>query len=146
MIRVRVALHSFVRASVDEAPDGPRHNRRHDHPHSQEQSNFQHHRVGPLEHFVSQSTRRLAAANPPGHGPTLYPQRVKEQGCSGHLSTIKTRNTSTRRAGLRRAGSPRPVLTGPNQEWALDFVHHGADSGRAFRVLSVVDVYTRECH
>ena len=119
MIRVRVALHSFVRAGVDEAPDGPRHNRRHGHPRSQKQSNFQHHRVGPLEHFVSRSTRRLAPAGPLDRGPTLYLERVKEQGCSGHPSTIKTRNTSTRKAGLRRAGSPRPVLTGPNQEWAL---------------------------
>jgi len=49
------------------------------------------------------------------------------------------------RKRLRRAGSPRPVLTGPNQEWALDFVHDAAESGRGFRALSVLDVYTREC-
>jgi putative transposase len=36
-------------------------------------------------------------------------------------------------------------LTGANQEWALDFVHDAAESGRKFRVLSVIDVYTREC-
>jgi hypothetical protein len=36
-------------------------------------------------------------------------------------------------------------VTGANQEWALDFVHDAAESGRKFRVLSVIDVYTREC-
>jgi RHS repeat-associated protein len=37
------------------------------------------------------------------------------------------------------------MVTGANQEWALDFVHDAAESGRKFRVLSVIDVYTREC-
>jgi putative transposase len=32
-----------------------------------------------------------------------------------------------------------------NQEWALDFVHDAVECGRAIRVLSVVDAYTREC-
>src|SRR6185437_6908168 len=49
------------------------------------------------------------------------------------------------RKHLLRAGSPRPALDGPNQEWALDFVHDSAESGRKFRALSVVDPYTREC-
>lgn len=50
-----------------------------------------------------------------------------------------------RRKHLQRAGAPRPVVTGPNQEWAADFVHDAAESGRKFRVLSVLDVHTREC-
>ena len=29
--------------------------------------------------------------------------------------------------------------------WALDFVHDAVECGRAIRVLSVVDAYTREC-
>jgi putative transposase len=49
------------------------------------------------------------------------------------------------RKRLRREGVPRPALDGPNQEWALDFVHDAAESGRRFRALSVVDPYTREC-
>lgn len=49
------------------------------------------------------------------------------------------------RKHLLRAGSPRPALTAANQEWALDFVHDAAESGRKFRALSVVDPYTREC-
>jgi putative transposase len=50
-----------------------------------------------------------------------------------------------RRKRLLRAGLVRPAGTGANQEWALDFVHDAAESGRKFRVLSVIDVYTREC-
>ena len=49
------------------------------------------------------------------------------------------------RKRLRREGSPRPALMAANQEWALDFVHDAAGSGRKFRALSVVDPYTREC-
>ena len=50
-----------------------------------------------------------------------------------------------RRKRLTRALRPRTVLTGPNQEWALDFASDMAASGQRLRVLSVVDVYTREC-
>lgn len=49
------------------------------------------------------------------------------------------------RKRLLRAGVVRPAVTEPNQEWALDFVHDAAASGRKFRVLSVLDVFTREC-
>jgi putative transposase len=34
---------------------------------------------------------------------------------------------------------------GPNQRWSLDFVSDALNSGRHFRVLTVVDDYTREC-
>src|SRR5579859_5096850 len=47
-----------------------------------------------------------------------------------------------RRKRLRRAGFVRPAVTGANQEWAVDFVHDAAESGRKFRVLSVLDVDT----
>jgi transposase InsO family protein len=32
-----------------------------------------------------------------------------------------------------------------NQEWALDFAHDVLAAGRTIRVLSLVDVFTREC-
>lgn len=44
-----------------------------------------------------------------------------------------------------RVGQPLHAWTAANQEWALDFVHDAVDCGRAIRVLSVVDAYTREC-
>lgn len=51
----------------------------------------------------------------------------------------------TRRKRLRRAMCPRPMLTAPNQEWAVDFVSDVAASGRRLRIFTVVDSYTREC-
>ena len=50
-----------------------------------------------------------------------------------------------RRKHCVRAGLPQRTLTTANQEWALDFVHDAVECGRAIRVLSVVDAYTREC-
>lgn len=44
-----------------------------------------------------------------------------------------------------RVGQPLQMRTAANQEWALDFAHDAVDCGRAIRVLSVVDAYTREC-
>ncbi len=44
-----------------------------------------------------------------------------------------------------REGKPLLLRTAANQEWALDFVHDAVECGRAIRVLSVVDAYTREC-
>jgi len=44
-----------------------------------------------------------------------------------------------------RVGQPLRAWTAANQEWALDFVHDAVACGRAIRVLSVVDAYTREC-
>lgn len=51
----------------------------------------------------------------------------------------------TRRKRLERALRPRPILTAPNQEWAIDFASDVAASGRRLRIFSVVDCYTREC-
>jgi putative transposase len=50
-----------------------------------------------------------------------------------------------RRKKLVRVGVTQPVLTAPDQEWSLDFIHDGLASGRTLRVLSVVDNFTREC-
>jgi putative transposase len=49
------------------------------------------------------------------------------------------------RKPLVREGVMKPVLTAANQEWAPDFVHDAMASGRAMRVLSVMDAFTREC-
>jgi putative transposase len=52
---------------------------------------------------------------------------------------------SKKRKHCVRVGQPLRAWTAANQEWALDFVHDAVDCGRAIRVLSVVDAYTREC-
>lgn len=53
-----------------------------------------------------------------------------------------------RRGGRKRAlGTRRPMLVpdAPNMRWSLDFVSDALTDGRCFRVLAVVDDYSREC-
>lgn len=50
-----------------------------------------------------------------------------------------------KRKRLVRERLAEPRLTGPNQEWAMDFVTDGLANGRMVRILTVVDAYTREC-
>jgi putative transposase len=52
----------------------------------------------------------------------------------------------TRRKHLRRTLQPRPVLIAPNQEWAIDFASDVTDAGQRFRVLGVIDGFTRQSH
>jgi len=50
----------------------------------------------------------------------------------------------TRRKHLRRTLEPRPALTAPNQEWALDFASDVTAASQRFRVLGVRDNFTRQ--
>ena len=50
-----------------------------------------------------------------------------------------------KRQRLRGVAPVNPLLTRPNQEWALDFVSDSLSSGRALRALTIVDSYTRVC-
>lgn len=53
-----------------------------------------------------------------------------------------------KRGGRKRAMGTRSPMTlpdQPNQRWSLDFVSDALNNGRRFRVLTVVDDYTREC-
>src|ERR1700677_696957 len=44
----------------------------------------------------------------------------------------------TRRKRLTRVLRPRPLLTAPNQEWAIDFASDVTAGGRRLRIFSVV--------
>jgi putative transposase len=53
-----------------------------------------------------------------------------------------------RRGGRKRALGTRAPLAlpqGPNQRWSLDFLSDQLSDGRRFRILAVVDDFTREC-
>jgi transposase InsO family protein len=51
-----------------------------------------------------------------------------------------------RKRGVRYVrGNDVPVVTTPNERWSIDFVHDRLSTGRAFRVLTVVDDFSREC-
>ena len=52
-----------------------------------------------------------------------------------------------RRGGRKRAlGTRKPMVLpdGPNQRWSLDFVNDAFTDGRRFRILTVIDDFTRE--
>ena len=53
-----------------------------------------------------------------------------------------------RRGGRKRAlgtRAPLAVPDRPNERWSLDFVSDALTDGRRFRILAVVDDFTREC-
>lgn len=53
-----------------------------------------------------------------------------------------------KRGGRKRAlgaRAPATIPQGANQRWSLDFVSDALDDGRRFRVLNVVDDFSREC-
>jgi putative transposase len=64
----------------------------------------------------------------------------KEMGVN-HKKVERTRRKHLSAAALQ----PRPVLTAPNQEWARDFASDVAAAGQRFRVLGVIDSFTRQC-
>jgi putative transposase len=48
----------------------------------------------------------------------------------------------------KRVSQPRvqmPVPVGVNERWSMDFIHDALADGRKFRVLTVVDQFSREC-
>jgi putative transposase len=53
-----------------------------------------------------------------------------------------------RRAGRKRAVGTRAPMTIPqglNQRWSLDFLSDALADGRRFRILAIIDDFTREC-
>lgn len=57
--------------------------------------------------------------------------------------TLKAVRPKRRKSVVRREG--RPTTTAANQRWAMDFIHDTLADGRTVRILSVLDVHTREC-
>jgi putative transposase len=55
---------------------------------------------------------------------------------------VRTKKRSKRAAHAR---VPLPEAAQPNQRWSMDFVSDRLTDGRWFRILTVVDQYTREC-
>jgi putative transposase len=53
--------------------------------------------------------------------------------------------TKQRKKMARRERSPQPVASRPNQCWSMDFVSDKLADGTNFRILTVVDQFTREC-
>ncbi|WP_156876303.1 IS3 family transposase [Salipiger abyssi] len=56
--------------------------------------------------------------------------------------TVRKRGGRKRAIGTR---APMAIPQGPNQRWSLDFVSDSLSDGRRFRVLCVIDDFSREC-
>ena len=50
-----------------------------------------------------------------------------------------------RRKKLTRPRVPMPVPTRPNERWSVDFMADQLANGRRFRILNLVDDYSRKC-
>lgn len=55
---------------------------------------------------------------------------------------VRMRKRRRKRMSLHRGAVP--PATGPNQYWSMDFVHDRLANGRSFRVLTVIDQWSRE--
>ena len=77
---------------------------------------------------------------------------AREGHCVNHKKLFRLYRAE--RLGVRKRGgrkralgtrAPMALPQGVNQRWSLDFVSDALDCGRRFRVLGVVDDFTREC-
>ena len=50
-----------------------------------------------------------------------------------------------RRKRVSQVRVPLATATAPNQRWSMDFVTERLDNGCYFRILTLIDQYTREC-
>lgn len=57
---------------------------------------------------------------------------------------LKVRSRRRKRLAAT-ARKPLPVPSGPGQRWSMDFMRDTLSNGRVFRLLNVVDDFTREC-
>ena len=56
--------------------------------------------------------------------------------------TVRKRGGRKRALGTR---APMAIPQGSNQRWSIDFVQDSIEDGRRFRILNIVDDFTREC-
>lgn len=59
------------------------------------------------------------------------------------LEGLQVRMRVKRRKHMALHRGPAPIPTGRGQRWSMDFVHDALMSGRAFRVLTTVDQWSR---
>jgi putative transposase len=75
-------------------------------------------------------------------GWSINHKRTHRLYCEEGLS-LRRRRPKRRRSAVRRAGRPQP--TSVNEVWAIDFMHDTLADGSLVRVLTGIDVHTREC-
>ena len=75
------------------------------------------------------------------HGWRVHAKRIYRRATEEGL-TVRTQHR-TKAAGRHRV--PQAVATAPNQRWRRGFMRERVADGRWFRMLTVVDQFTREC-
>ncbi len=96
--------------------------------------------------------RELAAARPRFGYPRLH-VLLRREGWKVNIKRVyrlykleglevRTKKRRKRASHLRVVP---PTPTGPNERWSMDFMRDTFDDGRPFRILTVVDTFTREC-
>lgn len=60
------------------------------------------------------------------------------------LDGLQLRMRVRRRKHIALHRGPAPIPTGPTERWSLDFVHDTLADGRPFRILTVVDNWSRQ--
>ena len=95
--------------------------------------------------------RELAAAHPRWGVPRLF-WLLRREGRPDNYKRVERLYREEglavrkrRRKRVAQARVPRPVPSGPNVRWSMDFVRDTTARGRVFRALTVVDEFTREC-
>lgn len=95
--------------------------------------------------------KSLAEQYPRYGYPTLHELLQAERVVVNHKRTYRVyceerlQARTKRRKRVRRPRVPMLVPTRPNERWSIDFVSDQLSGGRRFRVLNIVDDFTREC-
>lgn len=118
-----------------------------------ERSTYHYRRVqADNEAAVVQRMRELIATHPSWGYPILHAVLRREGLVQNHKRTwriyrahgltLKLRRRPKRAAGVRlQLAEP----TRPNERWAMDFMVDRLGNGRRFKVLTVLDIFTKEC-
>jgi putative transposase len=61
------------------------------------------------------------------------------------LDGLQLRMRVRRRKHIALHRGPAPMAAGPAERWSMDFIHDALADGRPFRVLTVVDHWSRHC-
>ena len=102
---------------------------------------------------VRERLRVLAAQRPRFGAPRLTVLLRQELGTVNHKRVERMYREEglqlPRKKGKKRGVDNRAVAllvpSGPNERWSMDFMSDSLCDGRRFRVLTVVDDFTREC-
>lgn len=115
-------------------------------------SRWQYHPRRPDDGPLAAALAAKAAERPRWGYRRLAVLLAREGWTVNHKHVLRVYRETGLRIGKRRRRKqvstprvPRPVALAANTQWTLDFITDAFTSGRKFRVLSIVDEFTREC-